>query len=168
MYCYNCGTIIPNNAKYCTECGSRVLAKQPSNGNSVDTTFVTSTLIEKNTPPMSVWKIISGIIAFVISGFIAFEISTIVPVAVNSDLKNAVVAGMLVMLLLIICGIISIVARKNRFSNIIIIIISIIGAFLGFVKHGIFKDLIIWSSWFVVMSIVDAICFAAWNDIKNE
>lgn len=109
--------------------------------------------------PMTVWKLVAGILSIVLSFFVIFQ-------SCAAGLGNAMVgnnevggsAGVFVAILLLAGGIASIAVRKgSKGGNIALAAIFSLAAILGFVLAGSYTDLKIWAAWCLVNALLAAI-----------
>lgn len=111
---------------------------------------------------MKTWKLISGIIncvLFLVVSFQSCAAGVVNSVEKSSDKGGA--AGMFLAFILLICGIISICTKNSEKNggNITIMIMYILGAFLGFGNAAVYKDLTLWSSWALVCAVMSFIAY---------
>lgn len=109
--------------------------------------------------PMTVWKLVAGILSIVLSFFVIFQ-------SCAAGLGNAMVgnnevsgsAGAIVAVLLLAGGIASIAVRKgSRGGNIALAAIFSLAAIIGFVLAGSYTDLKIWAAWCLVNALLAVI-----------
>ncbi len=106
--------------------------------------------------PMTVWKLVAGILSIVLSFFVIFQ-------SCAAGLGNAMAgnneaggsAGVIVAILLLAGGIVSIAARKgSKGGNIALTVMFTLAAITGFVLAGSYTDLKIWSTWCLVNALL--------------
>ena len=155
MYCKNCGTEIADTAKFCPTCGA---------SNTPVVTPTVSSQVTTQPKNMATWKTISGVLSLALSMIVLFQSCAAGFVeSVSNETTGGSASGLFVAILLIAVGVVSIATRRSRGGNIAIIIISGIGAVIGFAGHGIYEDLIVWSVWHVVLAVVALICYLRWS-----
>ena len=114
---------------------------------------------------MKIWKLVSGIISIVLSAVVVYQsrAASIIDRIANNlfDVGSySGTVGYIVAVLMVAGGIISIVNRKgNKIGDISAAAIFGIAAILGYTMGGIYKDLIIWSTWCIVCAIIAIISF---------
>ncbi len=106
---------------------------------------------------MKIWKTFSGIISILVFGFVVFQ-SCAAKMVDDYQGKGgtAGVAGMLVAIVLLICGALSISTRSSTkgAGDLSIVILYVIAAIVGYTKHGFYKDLIVWATWCLICAVV--------------
>lgn len=125
MYCQECGTEISRKAKMCPKCGNPVKYKGP----------------------LSVFRLVIGILSLVLSLFIVFQsaavglVNTLEP---TGDVGGS--AGLLVALLFIISGIVVIATRNSRKKTgpIICFVLYSLSGLLGMTNNAVYADLAVW------------------------
>lgn len=109
--------------------------------------------------PMTIWKLVAGILSIVLSFFVIFQ-------SCAAGLGNAIEgnnevggsAGVIVAILLLAGGIVSIAARKgSRGGNIALTAMFSLAAIVGFVLAGSYGDLKIWSAWCLINALLAVI-----------
>jgi len=112
---------------------------------------------------MKTWKLVSGILSCVLFIVVALQSCAAGFVdAVEGTGGTGGSSGVLVAVLMLAGGIVSIASRKSKGKggNIALIILFGLAALIGFVGHGVFEDLVIWSGWClicVVLAVVSLI-----------
>lgn len=135
MYCQECGTEISRNAKMCPKCGNPIKYKGP----------------------LSVCRLVIGILSIVFSLFIIFQsmAAGIVNTLENTgDVGGS--AGVLVALLFITSGIVGIATRNSRkkAGPIICFVLYVFSGLLGFSNSAVYSDLMIWGTLAVIFGII--------------
>lgn len=107
---------------------------------------------------MKTWKLVSGIISIVLFVIVAFQSCAVSFVeALEDSEEGSGGMGLLTSIMLLAGGITSIVTRNNKSNggNKALIILFMIGAFIGFSSYGgIYGDLIVWAAWCSVCEIM--------------
>ena len=117
---------------------------------------------------LQIWKIISGILSIIFTVIILFQsCAANVAETIMDNGGTSGAAGVIVAILTLVTGLTSIVARKSKGGNIAIMILAGIGAIIGFTNIGIYKDLIIWSIWLVVLFVMAFIALITYNKPEN-
>lgn len=109
---------------------------------------------------MKTWKLVSGILSLVFSAIVLYQswaasildqlANVFLDVSSNSGTVGAVVAA-----LMIAGGIVSIVTRRgHRAGDIALVILYGLAALVGYTSFGIYKDLVIWSTWCLICAIL--------------
>lgn len=102
---------------------------------------------------MKVWKLVSGIISIILFVIVGFQSCAAGLVdALEDDGGTSGTAGALVAFLMLAGGIVSIATKKVKSNggNIALIILFGLAAIIGYTCHGVFEDLIIWSTWCLI------------------
>ena len=106
---------------------------------------------------MSIWKLVSGILCIIISGVVTFQsfAAGLYNVLDGND-EISGTAGLIVATFLLTGGIVSIVIHKSKGigGDIALIVVFTLAALFGFVLHGNYEDLIVWSFWCLICSIL--------------
>lgn len=106
---------------------------------------------------MKTWKSFSGIISLMLFGFVVFQ-SCAAKMADSIEGKGGTAgeAGIGVAFILLICGATSLATRSstNKGNDWGLVILYGIGAIVGYTKHGVFKDLMVWGSWCLICAVV--------------
>lgn len=105
---------------------------------------------------MKIWKLVSGILSCVFFSLVTFQ-SCAASIADQMDEEGGVsgAAGFVVAFLMLSGGIVSIATRnsKGKGAAISLIVIFGVAALMGFLCHGKFSDLAIWSGWCLINAI---------------
>lgn len=99
---------------------------------------------------MKIWKLIAGILSIILFLVVTFQSCAVGALnAINNSESTAGAAGVVVSILMLVGGIVSIVLRNSeqKSGDIAIAVIFGISALIGFLGHGNYSDLIIWSVW---------------------
>ncbi|MGM9942316.1 MAG: hypothetical protein ACI32N_10080 [Bulleidia sp.] len=110
---------------------------------------------------MKTWKLVSGILCIVLVTVVMFQSCAVGfanTVEGNEELSGT--AGMIVAFLMLSGGIVSVSTSKSnsKGSNIALIILFGLSAFVGFVGSGRYGDLPIWSFWCLINAVMALIC----------
>lgn len=107
---------------------------------------------------MKTWKLVSGILSMVMVLMITLQscAALLHSVLKNNEDDTSGGAGILVALLLLVAGIVSTALWKNKGmgGDVALTILFGFAALLGFANQGIFKDLVLWSSWALFCAIM--------------
>lgn len=102
---------------------------------------------------MKVWKLVSGILSMVLFVVVTFQ-SCAVGLANSLSESEEVsgTAGVLLAVLMLAGGIVSVATRKSvkNGGNIALIVLFGLAALIGFMNHGTYSDLVIWSVWCLI------------------
>ena len=109
---------------------------------------------------MKIWKIVAGIISILLVGFVLLEavIAGVIDI-VREDGGTAGAAGIFIGLFMLIGGIVSIatcISKKNG-GNITLIILFGLAALLGYTNYGVYKNLLVWSTWCLINAVMAVI-----------
>lgn len=122
---------------------------------------------------MKVWKLVSGILSMVLFVVVTFQ-SCAVGLANSLSESEEVsgTAGVLLAVLMLAGGIVSVATRKSvkNGGNIALIVLFGLAALIGFINHGTYSDLVIWSVWClinVVLAVVAMVTGGKKNGIKS-
>lgn len=122
---------------------------------------------------MKVWKLVSGILSMVLFVVVTFQ-SCAVGLANSLSESEEVsgTAGVLLAILMLAGGIVSVATRKSvkNGGNIALIVLFGLAALIGFMNHGTYSDLVIWSVWClinVVLAVVAMVTGGKRNGIKS-
>lgn len=122
---------------------------------------------------MKVWKLVSGILSMVLFVVVTFQ-SCAVGLANSLSESEEVsgTAGVLLAVLMLAGGIVSVATRKSvkNGGNIALIVLFGLAALIGFINHGTYSDLVIWSVWClinVVLAVVAMVTGGKRNGIKS-
>lgn len=122
---------------------------------------------------MKVWKLVSGILSMVLFVVVTFQ-SCAVGLANSLSESEEVsgTAGVLLAVLMLAGGIVSVATRKSvkNGGNIALIVLFGLAALIGFMNHGTYSDLVIWSVWClinVVLAVVAMVTGGKRNGIKS-
>ena len=121
---------------------------------------------------MKIWKIVSGILSIVL--FFAVTLQSCAAGAYNALTQNGEIsgsAGFIVAILLLVGGIVSIAARgSNIRGNVAISILYGLAALIGISFSGSYKDLMLWSFWCLICTLVALghLAFTVDNDQTAE
>lgn len=122
---------------------------------------------------MKVWKLVSGILSMVLFVVVTFQ-SCAVGLANSLSESEEVsgTAGVLLAVLMLAGGIVSVATRKSvkNGGNIALIVLFGLAALIGFMNHGTYSDLVIWSVWClinVVLAVVAMVTGGKKNSIKS-
>lgn len=106
---------------------------------------------------MRVWKLVSGILCIVLSLLVIFQscaagISN--TLEANGEVGGS--AGVMVSIMLLAGGIVSIAIRNHtgKGGNIALAILFGLGALLGFMLAGSYRDLYIWAGWCLICAVL--------------
>lgn len=109
---------------------------------------------------MKIWKLVSGILTIIF--FLIVELQSCAAGAVNVLEENGGSSGsvgFIVGLLMLVGGIVSICVRNaGKGGNIAVVVVFGLAAFIGFVGHGNYSDLVIWSIWCLINALLALIC----------
>ena len=105
---------------------------------------------------MKTWKLIAGIISIVLFMVVTFQSCAAGFVnALENNGNTSGSVGFFVGLLMLAGGITSICARnKKNGGNVAIIILFGLAGIIGIAGHGNYSDLLVWSVWCLINSIV--------------
>ncbi len=112
---------------------------------------------------MKIWKLVAGILSIVFSMLVVFQSCAAGLInAVEDNGGSSGSIGVFVALLMITGGVISIAARNStgKGANIALIIIFGLAALCGFVGHGNYSDLVVWSVWCLINAILAIVAMA--------
>lgn len=135
MYCQECGTEISRKAKMCPKCGNPVKYKGP----------------------LSVCRLVIGILSIVFSLFIIFQsaavgiVNTLEP---TGDVGGSV--GLFVAILFIASGIVGIATRNSRkkAGSIVCFALYLFSGLLGVSNSAVYADLEIWGGLAIIFAII--------------
>lgn len=123
---------------------------------------------------MKVWKLVSGILSMVLFVVVTFQ-SCAVGLANSLSESEEVsgTAGVLLAVLMLAGGIVSVATRKSvkNGGNIALIVLFGLAALIGFINHGTYSDLVIWSVWClinVVLAVVAMVTGGKKNSTQAE
>ena len=123
---------------------------------------------------MKVWKLVSGILSMVLFVVVTFQ-SCAVGLANSLSESEEVsgTAGVLLAILMLAGGIVSVATRKSvkNGGNIALIVLFGLAALIGFMNHGTYSDLVIWSVWClsnVVLAVVAMVTGGKKNSTQAE
>lgn len=123
---------------------------------------------------MKVWKLVSGILSMVLFVVVTFQ-SCAVGLANSLSESEEVsgTAGVLLAVLMLAGGIVSVATRKSvkNGGNIALIVLFGLAALIGFMNHGTYSDLVIWSVWClinVVLAVVAMVTGGKKNSTQAE
>lgn len=120
---------------------------------------------------MKTWKLVSGILSLVFSAIVLYQswAASILDQLANVFLdvsSNSGAAGVIVAALMIAGGIVSIITRRGqRAGDISLVILYGLAALVGYTSFGIYKDLVIWSTWCLICAILAVVSLVK---IKNS
>lgn len=135
MYCQECGTEISRKAKMCPKCGIPVKYKGP----------------------LSVLRLVIGVLSLVFSLFIIFQSMAAGIVNTLEDTGDVGgSAGVLVATLFIAAGIAGIATRNSRkkVGPIICFVLYVFSGLLGFSNSAVYSDLQIWGGLAIIFGII--------------
>ena len=119
---------------------------------------------------MKVWKLVSGILSMVLFVVVTFQ-SCAVGLANSLSESEEVsgTAGVLLAILMLAGGIVSVATRKSvkNGGNIALIVLFGLAALIGFMNHGTYSDLVIWSVWCLI-NVVLAVVAMVTGGKKNR
>lgn len=119
---------------------------------------------------MKVWKLVSGILSMVLFVVVTFQ-SCAVGLANSLSESEEVsgTAGVLLAILMLAGGIVSVATRKSvkNGGNIALIVLFGLAALIGFMNHGTYSDLVIWSVWCLI-NVVLAVVAMVTGEKKNS
>lgn len=155
MICPKCNREIPDNVKFCPECGETIAPKS--------STVEVEPKKELTKTPFSTWKIVSGILCMVLFAFMMYQVRALTlfnALTGGSDTSGA--TGFLVGILILAAGIVSVTTRnKGVGANVILLLLYLIGALFAIdegTSGGAYKDLVVWGIWCVVCAIITVVC----------
>ena len=106
---------------------------------------------------MKTWKLVSGILSIVLCLYVAWQSllagvgDALLNFVSQNDSSVSGAAGSLVAVLMLAGGIVSIATRKgSNGGDIALIVLFALAAAIGYTSHGIYKDLIVWSTWCLI------------------
>ena len=110
---------------------------------------------------MKTWRLVSGILCCVLSSYIVFQsLAAGVFIALSGSNDLGASAGIVVAGLVLAAGVVSIVARKGgKGSNISLMALFAIAAWMAFSHAKIYQDLMVWGGWCVVCCAVAVVNF---------
>ena len=106
---------------------------------------------------MQIWKLVSGILSIILFAIVSLQTCE---AGLSNILTDSVEvsgsAGIAVAVLMLTGGIVSVATRKSqgKGGSIALIILFGLAALIGFVEHGSFSDLAVWSFWCVINAVV--------------
>ena len=175
MKCSKCGAEIPEGAKFCTECGTKIseeaaVHKRPRLYNRRDERLLST--IDKNNgnnpkvnPPapkgaaFKTFRLVLGIISIILFLDISLSLQSCVAGAANALSANGEVsgsAGFLLAICMLIAGIVTICLKKKQTTAAYLVPAGFyfVGALLAAANVGSYSDLGIWA---VLASIFGAL-----------
>lgn len=110
---------------------------------------------------MKIWKLVSGILSIVFFIFITEQTRFVSAVNFweNNRHDKSDVAGVVVAFLILIAGIFSAILwkSKNKGGDFFLFVLYGLAALFGYTNLGTFGDLVVWSSWALLCSMVSII-----------
>jgi RNA polymerase subunit RPABC4/transcription elongation factor Spt4 len=110
---------------------------------------------------MKIWRLVSGILSMVLFLVITFQSCAVGLVNVVEDNKDDTsgAGGILVAFGLLVAGIVATALWKNKSKagDIALIVLYGLTALIGFANLGTFGDLVVWSSWALICTVMAAI-----------
>ena len=109
---------------------------------------------------MKTWKLVSGILSIVIFIIVTFQSCAAgLYNALDGNGESSGSIGFICGVLILAGGIVSIAVHKSvkKGGNIAIIVLFGLAALFGFVGHGNYSDLVIWSVWALINVILAVI-----------
>ncbi|MFT3982914.1 MAG: hypothetical protein QM697_03325 [Lachnospiraceae bacterium] len=115
---------------------------------------------------MKTWKLVSGILSiilFVVVSFQSCAAGIVNALEENSGTSGSV--GFMVAILMLVGGIVSIASRKSvkKGGNIALVILFGLAALMGFAGYGNYSDLVLWSIWCLINSILAIVALLTAN-----
>lgn len=102
---------------------------------------------------MKIWKLVSGILSIVFSVLLLLQSCTVGALEAVSEAGSVNGGlGLVVAVFMMTIGITSIAVRKGTRGNIALLILSLLGAVLGFAASKDFPDLKIWAAWLLIIA----------------
>ena len=106
---------------------------------------------------MKTWKLVAGILSIILFVVVSFQSCAAGVVnAIENDGGISGTVGVMVAILILAGGIVSIASRKasGKGGNIALIILFGLAALFGYVGHGNYSDLVIWSTWCLINAVL--------------
>lgn len=106
---------------------------------------------------MKTWKLVAGILSIILFVVVSFQSCAAgVANALEDAGGTSGSVGVIVAILMLAGGIVSIATRKSsgKGGNIALIILFGLAALFGYVGHGNYSDLVIWSTWCLINAVL--------------
>ena len=106
---------------------------------------------------MKTWKLVAGIVSIILFVVVTFQSCAAgLANAIENDGGTSGTAGVMVAIFMLAGGIVSIASRKSsgKGGNIALIILFGLAALFGYVGHGNYSDLVIWSTWCLINAVL--------------
>ena len=106
---------------------------------------------------MKTWKLVAGILSIILFVVVSFQSCAAGVVnAIENDGGISGTVGVMVAILILAGGIVSIASRKasGKGGNIALIILFGLATLFGYVGHGNYSDLVIWSTWCLINAVL--------------
>lgn len=145
--CPGCGCPLKKNAPFDVELG-RIKSEGPA-------AKPVAKAVDYDKDTLNTAKLVLGILSLVMFLFVGFQscsVGVLTKLGQSSDLGGS--AGGLLTIVLLICGILGIAARRNQKATLTAGILYIVGGVLALPNAQIYKDLVIWGIVSIAFGVV--------------